>query len=215
MRISHETIYRSLYVQARGELRRQLTAQLRTGRSTRRARGRVETRGRIPDRVPIAERPPEVDDRRVPGHWEGDLLMGAAGTLADRHAGRAPDALRPARSARRRARQRQSRGAQAAHQDLPAHLVRSLTWDRGKELTAHRRFTVDTDVRSTSAIRTRRGSAAPTRTPTDCCASTSRKTPTSPHDQADLDQVAAELNGRPRKTLAWATPAERMEALLR
>ena len=82
MRISHETIYRSLYVQSRGELRRQLTAQLRTGRATRRSRGRVELRGQIPAMVPIAQRPPEVDDRRVPGHWEGDLLMGAAGKSA-------------------------------------------------------------------------------------------------------------------------------------
>jgi IS30 family transposase len=82
MRISHETIYRSLYVQSRGELRRQLTANLRTGRSTRRSRGRIETRGRIVDMVAIAQRPPEVDERRVPGHWEGDLLLGAAGKSA-------------------------------------------------------------------------------------------------------------------------------------
>jgi IS30 family transposase len=82
MHISHETIYRSLYVQSRGELRRELTAQLRSGRSTRRSRGRSELRGRIVGMVSIAERPPEVDDRRVPGHWEGDLIMGAAGKTA-------------------------------------------------------------------------------------------------------------------------------------
>ena len=82
MRVSHETIYRSLYVQSRGELRRQLTAALRTGRSKRKSRGRAETRGRICDMVPIAQRPPEADDRRVPGHWEGDLLLGAGGKSA-------------------------------------------------------------------------------------------------------------------------------------
>ena len=130
MRISHETIYRSLYVQSRGELRRQLTAQLRTGRSTRRSSGRVETRGRIVDMVPIAQRPPEVDERRVPGHWEGDLLFGAAGKSAiatlverqtryvllaylgrDRTTAHVTDALK-------------------TRVQEPRHLVKSLTWIR-------------------------------------------------------------------------------------
>ena len=217
MRISHETIYRSLYVQARGELRRQLTAQLRSGRSTRRARGRVETRGRIPDRVPIAERPPEVDGRRVPGHWEGDLLMGAAGksqiaTLVERQT----RYVLLARLADGRGSEQVIAALKARIEDLPAHLVRSLTWDQGKELTAHRRFTVDTDVQvyfCDPHSPWQRGTNENTNgllrqyfpKATDLAA----------HDQADLDRVAAELNGRPRKTLAWATPAERMEALLR
>src|SRR3954467_15419844 len=217
MRISHETIYRSLYVQARGELRRQLTAQLRTGRSTRPRRGRVETRGRIPDRVPIAERPPEVDDRRVPGHWEGDLLMGAAGksqiaTLVERQT----RYVLLARLADGRASEQVIAALKARIEDLPEHLVRSLTWDQGKELSAHRRFTDQTGIQvyfCDPHSPWQRGSNENTNgllrqylpKGTDLAA----------HDQAALDAIAAELNGRPRKTLAWQTPAEKMEVLLR
>jgi transposase, IS30 family len=217
MRISHETIYRSLYVRARGELRRQLTAQLRTGRSTRRTRGRVETRGRIPDRVPIADRPPEVDDRAVPGHWEGDLLMGAAGTsaiatLVERHT----RYVLLARLADGRGTEQVIAALKARIEDLPAHLVRSLTWDQGKELTAHRRFTDHTGIQvyfCDPHSPWQRGSNENTNgllrqylpKGSDLTA----------HSQPALDAIAAELNGRPRKTLAWATPAEKMQALLR
>jgi IS30 family transposase len=217
MRISHETIYRSLYVQSRGELRRQLTAQLRTGRSTRRTRGRVETRGRIVDMVAIAQRPPEVDDRRVPGHWEGDLLMGAAGKSAiatlverqtryvmlarlgyDRTSAHVTDAL-----------------AQRIGQ-LPAHLVASLTWDQGRELAAHKRFTDQTGVHvyfCDPHSPWQRGSNENTNgllrqyLP--------RKLDLAEFGQIELDEIAAELTGRPRKTLDWATPAKIMETLLR
>jgi transposase, IS30 family len=217
MRISHETIYRSLYVQSRGELRRQLTAQLRTGRRTRKSRGRVETRGRIVDMVAIADRPPEVDDRRVAGHWEGDLLLGAAGqsaiaTLVERHtryvllaqlgydrtSAHVTDALR------RRI------------QDLPKHLVKSLTWDQGKEMAAHKAFSVDTDVQvyfCDPHSPWQRGSNENTNgllrqyLP--------RTLDLAEFGQIELDQIAAELNGRPRQTLDWDTPAERMESLLR
>jgi len=216
MRISHETIYRSLYVQSRGELRRQLTAQLRTGRSSRRTRGRVETRGRIAGMVSIAERPPEVDDRRVPGHWEGDLIIGAAhksavATLVERHtryvllaqiADQTTDTVTDALEQRIKA--------------LPAHLIKSLTWDQGRELAAHQRFTANTNVQvyfCDPRSPWQRGSNENTNgllrqyLP--------RNTDLAKFSQIELDQIAAELNGRPRKTLDWATPAERMEVLLR
>jgi IS30 family transposase len=146
MRISHETIYQSLYVQARGELRRQLAANLRTGRTNRRSRGRQD-RGQITEMVPIAERPPEVDGRRVPGHWEGDLLIGAGGksaiaTLVERQ-------TRYVLLARLGYDRTTTHVVEALEQrigGLPAHLVKSLTWDQGRELSAHQRFTSQTGI---------------------------------------------------------------------
>jgi IS30 family transposase len=148
MRISHETIYRSLYVQSRGELRRQLSANLRTGRSTRRSRGRIDGRGGgIADMVPIAERPPEVDARRVPGHWEGDLLIGAENksaiaTLVERQT----RYVLLARLGHDRTTTNVVDALKARIAELPAHLVKSLTWDQGQELAAHKRFTSDTGI---------------------------------------------------------------------
>jgi transposase, IS30 family len=217
MRISHETIYRSLYVQSRGELRRQLSAQLRTGRSTRHSRGRVERRGRIPDMIPIAQRPPEVDDRRVPGHWEGDLLMGAAGksaiaTLVERQT----RYVLLARLADGRGTEQVIAALKARIAELPGHLVRSLTWDQGKELSAHRRFTIDTGVQvyfCDPHSPWQRGSNENTNgllrqyLP--------RKLDLAEFGQIELDRIATELNGRPRMTLDWHTPAEKMTELLR
>jgi len=216
MRISHETIYRSLYVQSRGELRRQLTGELRTGRSTRRSRTRTELRGRISDMVPIAERPPEVDERRVPGHWEGDLVMGAAGrsqiaTLVERHTryvllARLSDRTTATVTA----------ALERRIQTLPAHLIKSLTWDQGRELAAHKRLTEATGIQvyfCDPHSPWQRGSNENTNgllrqyLP--------RTADLADFEQAQLDQIAAELNGRPRKTLNWDTPAERMEVLLR
>jgi IS30 family transposase len=217
MRISHETIYRSLYVQARGELRRQLTAKLRTGRQTRRSRGRVETRGRIVDMVPIAQRPPEADDRRVPGHWEGDLLVGKHGrsfvaTLVERQT----RYLLLARLGGDRSSEHVTDALTIRIADLPAHLLRSLTWDQGKELSAHSRLSQATGIEiffCDPHSPWQRGSNENTNgllrqyLP--------KGTDLAIQSQADLDAIAAELNGRPRETLAWMTPAERMAELLR
>ena len=217
MRISHETIYRSLYVQSRGELRRQLTANLRTGRSTRRSRGRVDARGGIAQMVPIAARPPEVDERRVPGHWEGDLLIGAGGksaiaTLVERQT----RYVLLARLGRDRTTAHVVEALKARIAELPAQLLKSLTWDQGQELAAHKRLTSDTGIQvyfCDPHSPWQRGSNENTNgllrqyLP--------RKLDLAARSQVELDQIAAELNRRPRETLEWHTPAEKMKALLR
>jgi transposase, IS30 family len=215
MRISHETIYRSLYVQSRGELRRELTARLRTGRKTRKSQGRAETRGRIAGMVAIAERPPEVDERRVPGHWEGDLLVGAAGrsaivTLVERHT---RYVLLAALEDQSTLHVTDVLARRIKH--LPEHLLKSLTWDQGRELAAHQRFTSQTGIQvyfCDPRSPWQRGSNENTNgllrqyLP--------KGTDLAVHDQAALDQIAAELNGRPRQTLGWLNPAEKMAELL-
>jgi IS30 family transposase len=215
MRISHETIYVSLFLQSRGELRRRLTAELRTGRTTRKAQGRVPQRG-IKDMVSIRERPAEVEDRAVPGHWEGDLIMGAhnhsaVATLVERQ-------TRFVMLAYLGADRRTERVIEALKRQitaLPEHLTRSLTWDQGMELAAHQRFTVDTGVQvyfCDPHSPWQRGSNENTNgllrqyLP--------KRTDLAVHDQAGLDRIATELNGRPRKTLGWMNPAEKMAELL-
>jgi IS30 family transposase len=218
MRISHETIYQSLYVQSRGELRRQLARNLRTGRTRRRgALSGAQRRGQIPDMVPIAERPPEADDRAIPGHWEGDLLVGKANrsfiaTLVERQT----RYVMLARLGNERTSAHVIAALEKRITKLPAHLVRSLTWDRGSELAEHLRFSVKTGVAvyfCDPRSPWQRGSNENTNgllrqylpKGTDLAASS----------QVELDAIAAELNGRPRQTLGWATPAEKMEELLR
>lgn len=216
MRISPETIYQSLYVQSRGRLRKDLTRYLRTGRSSRRPQGRSSQRGRIKDMVSISERPAEARDRAVPGHWEGDLIVGRSnrsfiGTLVERqtrfvmltHLGRdATTATVTARIAEKIT-------------ELPEQLRLSLTWDQGKEMAAHLDFTVKTDVdvyfcdpHSPWQRGTNENTNGLLRQYFP------RGTDLSGFSQDDLDTVARELNGRPRKTLAWKTPSEKLNELV-
>jgi IS30 family transposase len=147
MWVSHETIYQSLFVQGRGELRRELHRCLRAGRAQRRPRTSAERRGQIPNMVMIAERPADAAERAVPGHWEGDLIIGkggrsAVGTLVERTTRfvlllHLPDG---------REEERVNEAMKQAIVTLPAELVRSITWDQGKELSSHAAFTVDTGI---------------------------------------------------------------------
>ena len=217
MRVSHETIYQALYVQGRGALRRELAASLRTGRALRKPRRKEgERRGRIKDMVNISERPAEAADRAVPGHWEGDLLMGAAGksaagTLVERttrftmlvplpgghDAAAVAAALTPVIAG------------------LPDAVRRSLTWDQGWEMKFHGRIAVAADVEiffCDPHSPWQRGSNENTNGllrqyfP--------KGTSLAGYTPAELAAVADELNGRPRKTLGWKTPAEALAEIL-
>ena len=218
MRISHETFYQSLYVQSRGELRRQLAQNLRTGRTRRKQHGRgPERRGKITDMVPISERPPEIEDRAVPGHWEGDLLVGAYGrsfiaTLVERQT----RYVMLARLGNDRTTERVIEALKERIRQLPADLMRTLTWDQGNELAAHKRLTIDTGVDvyfCDPHSPWQRGSNENTNgllrqylpKGSDLAA----------RSQVELDHISAELNQRPRQTLGWMTPAEKMTELLR
>ena len=218
MQVSHETIYRSLFVQARGTLKRELTRHLRTGRTRRQPRGqsrRSQGRGRIPEMVPISERPAEAADRAVPGHWEGDLLIGtptsAIATLVERQTRYCQLVALPDGKRADQVREALARSIAT----LPDQLWRSLTWDQGKEMNQHRRFSIDTGVAvyfCDPHSPWQRGSNENTnrllRQYFPKGKSLRNVT------QAELDEVAAKLNGRPRQTLGWDTPAERLQQLI-
>jgi IS30 family transposase len=211
MQISHETIYRSLFVQARGVLKRELVGHLRTRRMMRRSKQastRGQPRGQIVDAVSIRERPPEVEDRAVPGHWEGDLLAGSnnthIATLVERQSrftllvkveGKDTETVVQALTKQVRR--------------LPAELRKSLTWDRGMEMAAHKKFAIATDVqvyfcdpqspwqRGTNENTNRLlRQYFPKGTDLSAC------------EQTDLNRVAVRLNRRPRKTLGFRSPAD-------
>ena len=212
MRVSHETIYRTLFVQARGALRKELTTCLRTGRTQRRPHMRTERSGagRLQNMILISDRPPEIEDRAVPGHWEGDLIIGkggrsAIGVLVERSSryvvllhlphGRTAEDVRAALT-------RQI-------SKLPAELRRTLTWDQGKEMADHVRFTTDTNMIvyfCDPHSPWQRGSNENTNGllrqyfP--------RNADLALHSAAHLNAVARELNNRPRQTLNWMKPSE-------
>ena len=213
--VSHETIYRSLFVQARGVLKKELLGHLRSKRTIRRSR-RVDLtgdrRGQIADMVSIRERPAVVEDRAVPGHWEGDLLSGSKNshiaTLVERHT----RYVMLAKVANKETQTVVSALIKQAKM-LPNELYKSLTWDRGKELADHRRFTLATDIAvyfCDPQSPWQRGSNENTNGllrqyfP--------KGTDLSVYSQAHLNKVARQLNERPRKTLAFQTPADRFNA---
>ncbi|KRE59303.1 hypothetical protein ASG92_04695 [Arthrobacter sp. Soil736] len=218
MRVSTETIYQALYVQARGGLKREIQAALRTGRTRRKPQQAGEQRqSRFVDpMVMISERPPEIEDRAVPGHWEGDLITGtlnqsAIRTLVERTTRYVMLVHLPGDHTAETVRD----GLVSAMSTLPAHLRGSLTWDQGAEMAAHRSFTMATDMPvyfCDPASPWQRGSNENTNGllrqyfP--------KGTDLSAYGPEDLEHVAQELNGRPRKTLGWDTPAERLRDLL-
>lgn len=235
MRISHEAIYQALYVQGRGALRRELTACLRTGRTLRvpHARSRRSGKSFVLPEIMISQRPAEAADRAVPGHWEGDLILGlgssAIGTLVERktrftlllhlprmeaHGSELRVKNGPALA---------GHGAEAARDaitrsiiGLPEHLRRSLTWDQGTEMAQHRQLRIDSGIQvyfCDPQSPWQRGSNENTNGllrqyfP--------KGTDLSAHGPEELAAVAATLNARPRKTLDWQTPAEAFDAVLR
>jgi IS30 family transposase len=219
MQISPETIYISLYVQGRGTLRKELAKHLRTQRTYRRAKNEMHpaTRGKIPNAILISQRPAEAEDRAVPGHWEGDLLLGtpttAIGTLVERST-RYVILFALARGTARAEAVRE--GIAASIVKLPASLRRSVTWDQGHEMVQHQRFTVDTgvavyfcDPHSPWQRGTNENTNGLLRQYFPKSHTLARVT------QAELDNVADELNGRPRETLGWKTPAEALSQLLK
>ena len=212
MRVSHETIYQSLFVQGRGALRHELHTCLRSGRAMRRAKAYTKGnvgQGQITDMVMISERPAEIEDRAVPGHWEGDLIFGtkmtAIATLVERHSRYVMLVKLP-----------NGHGAEAVRKamakkilTLPTQLRRSITWDQGKEMAEHAQFTIDTGVQiyfCDPKSPWQRGSNDNTnRLPRQYLP---KKSDLSQPCQRELEAIARSLNRRPRQTLNWMTPSQ-------
>ena len=234
MRISHEAIYQALYVQGRGALKRELTQCLRTGRAMRVPRARSRGRGKsyVTSEILISERPAEAEDRAVPGHWEGDLILGlnrsAIGTLVERTT-RFTMLLRLPPMEGHGVTPREKHGpALAGHgaeavrdaitrtiTTLPEQLRRSLTWDQGSEMAQHLQLKIDTglqvyfcDPHSPWQRGTNENTNGLLRQYFP------KGTDLSVHSADDLAAVAAALNSRPRRTLGWKTPAEALDAAL-
>jgi IS30 family transposase len=218
VRVSHETIYRSLYIQARGVLKKELIEHLRSGRRLRRPRAAsarlISPHAQIFDAVRISERPAQIEDRAVPGHWEGDLLIGSKNsqiaTLVERHSRFAMLVKAPARDSRTVV-----DALSQAVRKLPAQLRGSLTWDRGVEMAQHKRFTVATDVQvyfCDPQSPWQRGSNENTNRLLRQYFPKGQDL--SVYTQAHLNKVARQLNQRPRKTLGFQTPADKLEQAL-
>jgi len=216
MQVSHETIYLSLYVQGRGALRKELAQHLRRHHQIRQPKRHEATnRGKIKDMINISQRPAEAADRAVPGHWEGDLLLGtrtnAIGTLVERSTRfvmlfKLPSGIN-AESARL--------GLTQKIVTLPESLRRSLAWDQGREMKQHVRFTIDTGLQvyfCDPASPWQRGSNENTNGLLRQYFPSGKSV--AHYSQEHLDMVAAQLNGRPRETLGWKSPAKKLAQLL-
>jgi len=210
--VSHETIYRSLYIQARGALKKELLQHLRRYRAMRRSRNytqKTADRGRISNTISISERPPSVEDRAVPGHWEGDLIFGSnnsqIATLVERQ-------TRYVMIAKVNSKDTETViNALVKHsRQLPRELYASLTWDRGKEMADHRRFTLATDIKVYFCDPQNPWQRGTNENTNGLLRQYFPKgTDVSVHSQAKLNAVARQLNERPRKTLNFETPAQR------